>query len=99
MERKHDLKCWEIMDCKSDEQQQCPSYREETPCWEVMRKLDSPCVNVCSDCLVYISHAKNGETILSDKEIAYIFRQRGLTPGQKGICCPRYQIVEAEDHS
>lgn len=68
--------CWHIMKCNNE---RC-SARElrTTPCWEIARELDDyrTALNVCSDCLVYLSQHKN--SILSAEEIDEILRQKGV---------------------
>jgi hypothetical protein len=68
--------CWEIMQCAN---QRCAArFQRNMPCWEIARKLDDyrSALNVCSDCIVYLSHHKN--PILSSKEIDEILKQKGV---------------------
>jgi len=68
--------CWEIMQCGN---QRCLArVQRNIPCWEIASKLDDyrSALNVCSDCLVYLSYHKN--PILSAQEIEEILKQKGV---------------------
>ena len=68
--------CWEIMQCGN---QRCAArIQRNAPCWEIASQLDDyrTALNVCSDCIVYLSHHKN--SILSAKEIDEILKQKGV---------------------
>ncbi|MBU0908088.1 MAG: hypothetical protein KKA54_00815 [Proteobacteria bacterium] len=59
--------------------QRCTArIQRSMPCWEIASKLDDyrTALNVCSDCIVYLSHHKN--SILSPKEIDEILKQKGV---------------------
>ncbi len=83
--------CWKITKCFNTEN--CPAReRENIPCWELARELDDyrTVLNVCEDCLVYLSRHKN--SVLSEAEIQDIMEK-------KGVCilkerCARFVTVE-----
>lgn len=68
--------CWNIMQCEKEE---C-SAREngDKPCWVVASELEDyrAALNVCSDCLVFVSRQKN--TTLSKEEIEEILKKKGV---------------------
>ncbi len=69
--------CWEITKCTKIKG--CIARnRPEVPCWELARELDDyrTILNVCEDCIVYLSHQKN--SVLSEKEIREIMEKKGL---------------------
>ncbi len=66
--------CWKITQCNNKE---CLARNEESKsCWEIARELDDyrTSLNVCSDCLVYLSQHEN--TILSPAEIKKIIESK-----------------------
>jgi hypothetical protein len=68
--------CWKIMQCGN---QGCVArVQRNMPCWEIASKLDDyrTALNVCSDCIVYLSYHKN--SILSPYEIDEILKQKGV---------------------
>ena len=68
--------CWEIIQCGNAK---CAArLQHKIPCWEIATKLDDyrTALNVCSDCIVYLSRHKN--PILSAKEIEEILKQKGV---------------------
>ena len=80
--------CWEIMQCGN---QRCAArIQRNTPCWEIASKLDDyrTALNVCSDCIVYLSCHKNSS--LSAKEIDEILKQ-------KGVCILRDRCAQKAD--
>lgn len=83
-----DLSCWDIMECTSEQVEQCYAAQSQGNCWEVMEALDSPCANVCEDCLVYI--LKQEPSKLSPLEIETILQQRGLKSSQSKQRCQLY---------
>ncbi len=87
VEKKKDLKCWEITQCKRSEG--CPAREEpDRPCWEIAAELEDyrSTFHVCKDCLVYV--AKNEDSSLSEEEFENII-------ASKQICvlaskCPKF---------
>ena len=77
--------CWEIMDC-NPEVSQCPAYKAEKSCWDVMREIDVYSFNICKDCLVYISNQK--DSIFSKEEILSIMCQKGIDVTHR---CPQFK--------
>lgn len=80
--------CWEIMQCGNT---RCAArLQRNIPCWEIASKMDDyrTALNVCSDCIVYLSRQKN--SILSAKEIDDILKQ-------KGVCILRDRCQEKAD--
>ncbi len=68
--------CWNIMQCNKGE---CSARRNDSkPCWVVAAEVEDyrRALNVCSDCLVYLSQKKN--SILSEEEIAEILQKKGV---------------------
>lgn len=68
-----ELPCWEITKCASE--QNCLCRRQEgqaKECWEIARQFDDfrSALNVCKDCLVYIS--KQESSMLSEEELEKI---------------------------
>lgn len=65
--------CWKITQCDNKE---CVARNEESRCWEIARDLGDyrTSLNVCSDCLVYLSQHEN--TILSPNEIKKIIESK-----------------------
>ncbi|MBI5556061.1 MAG: hypothetical protein HY885_00325 [Deltaproteobacteria bacterium] len=68
--------CWHIMQC--DNERCAARERGNSACWEIARELDDyrTALNVCADCLVYLSQRKN--SILSKVEIDEILKKKGL---------------------
>ena len=72
-----DWLCWKITKCVNTDD--CPAReRGNIPCWELARELEDyrTILNVCEDCLVYISRHKN--SILSEDEIQEIMEKKGV---------------------
>ncbi|MFH1214873.1 MAG: hypothetical protein V1706_00055 [Pseudomonadota bacterium] len=69
------VSCWEIMQCGNEK---CTARENGKACWEIADELDDyrSALNVCSDCLVYISQQQNGA--LSREEIDEILQQKGV---------------------
>jgi len=71
--------CWNITDCQR--QEDCPVREYEgTPCWEVARERGEyqDILQVCVDCLVFITLHGGSDTRLSDDEIAKIWKKKGV---------------------
>ena len=76
MTEEFDWHCWKIMQCNNEE---CSARKhDDKPCWMLARELEDyrTALNVCSDCLVYLSRQNN--TILSQDEIKEILRKKGV---------------------
>jgi hypothetical protein len=74
MSVKSQYTCWEIIRCGN---KNCAAYiQPNTPCWEIADKLDDyrTALNICSDCIVYLSQQKN--SILSPEEIEQILEKK-----------------------
>ena len=70
------LNCWEIMNCDNLD---CPARSEpDKPCWEIAKRMGDfrNVSNTCQDCVVFL--LKNNPTVLSEKELQEILRQKGL---------------------
>ncbi len=71
---KSQLPCWEITQCGN---KNCAAFSQYiTPCWEIAHALDDyrTAMNVCPDCIVYLSRQKN--SILSTEEIEQILKHK-----------------------
>ncbi|MFZ5776118.1 MAG: hypothetical protein ACOY3Z_11605 [Thermodesulfobacteriota bacterium] len=72
-----DWSCWEITRCGSEAT--CFARQragEAKPCWEVARELNDyrSAMNVCQDCIVYISKARSRS--LSEQEVEEILARK-----------------------
>ena len=88
MSVKSQYSCWEIIQCGK---KNCAAYNQNnTPCWEIADTQDDyrTALNVCSDCIVYLSQHKN--SILSPEEIHQILKH-------KKICSLREQYCNCRD--
>lgn len=72
--------CWDIMQC---ENAACSARENGKACWEVAGELEDyrSALNICSDCLVYLSQQQNGT--LSREEIDEILQKKGVCILQK----------------
>ncbi|MCB2182015.1 MAG: hypothetical protein KQH63_08310 [Desulfobulbaceae bacterium] len=76
MSSESDWHCWNIMQCNNDE---CLARKQgNKPCWEVASEFEDyrTALNVCSDCLVYVSKQENAT--LSKEEIETILEKKGI---------------------
>ncbi len=69
------VSCWNIMQCDNE---RCSARENGKACWEVADELDDyrSALNVCSDCLVYLSQHQN--SVLSREEIEEILQKKGV---------------------
>lgn len=69
------VSCWNIMQCGNEK---CSARENGKACWEVADELDDyrSAMNVCSDCIVYLSMHHNG--VLSREEIDEILLKKGV---------------------
>lgn len=76
--------CWEIMKC--DDSKKCLAKEQiDKMCWEIIQEREPLSFHICSDCLVYISHQKNGQ--FSREEILSIMAQKGINVFERRETC------------
>ncbi|MEN8140788.1 MAG: hypothetical protein ABFR97_06135 [Thermodesulfobacteriota bacterium] len=78
MTEKKDWHCAKITNCQR--QDQCPAGRDSSKaCWEIASELQDyrSVMNVCQDCLVYISHHQE-DSNLTQAEIEEIMAKKGV---------------------
>ena len=61
MSHEFNWNCWKITQCDNEE---CSARNEESKCWDIARKMGDyqATLNVCSDCLVYLSQHENAKS-------------------------------------
>ena len=75
MSNKKSLSCWEITNCQKTSL--CPAWKNPgAPCWEIACQLNDyrSNMNVCEDCLVFISKQKNAT--IAEQELQDILERR-----------------------
>jgi len=86
--------CWEIMKC--DDGKKCLAKEvADKMCWEIIQEKEPRCFHICADCLVYVSHQKDG--LFTKEEILSIMAQKGINVFERrDICrCPQFEGVAA----
>ena len=69
--------CWEITGCSKKDN--CPAgINSAQKCWDIARQMDNfkSAMNVCEDCLVYLTQQQN--SILSKGDVEEILAQKGV---------------------
>lgn len=82
--------CWEIMKC--DGRKKCIAKEVvDKMCWEIVQEKEPHCFHICADCLVFVSHQKDG--LFSREEILSIMAQKGINVFERrGTCrCPQLE--------